>query len=411
MIAYLDSWRVRIRNAHRNLLLFAAGAALMGFAGSMFDVTFNNFLSDTFNITAEARGFLEFPRELPGFLTALFAGLLFFTAETKIAGISAVCVGAGMIGVAIWGGGWWAMIALMTLWSIGSHLIMPVRSSIGMDLAHDGRKGRRLGQIQGTGIAASILGCALIWTVLGLSPKNYRLLYVIGGGVALAAAAVYFMMRMPGAHLSRPKFVVKRRYWLYYLLAFFFGARKQIFITFGPWVLVRIFHQDAVIFAKLLIAGATLGVLFQPALGHAIDRFGERKVLMVDAVLILGICMGYGFANHIGNWQLALWVLYVCFVMDQLLFGVNMARDTYMSKIAVKPEDVAPSLSLGVTINHAVSMSIPSLGGLIWVRYGHQWVFIGAGCVAVLMVIFTSRVRTDAVKLHPEGREVHDERD
>jgi len=87
MIEYLDSWRVRIRNAHRNLLLFAAGAALMGFSGSMFDSTFNNFLSDTFNITAETRGFLEFPRELPGFLTALFAGLLFFTAEPNIAAL------------------------------------------------------------------------------------------------------------------------------------------------------------------------------------------------------------------------------------------------------------------------------------------------------------------------------------
>jgi MFS family permease len=394
MIQYLDSWRIRIRNAHRNLLLFAAGAALMGFAGTMFDTTFNNFLSDTFNISAEVRGNLEFPRELPGFLTALFAGLLFFTAETNIAGISALCVGAGMIGVGIWGGGWWAMIALMTVWSVGSHLIMPVRSSISMDLAHDGKKGRRLGQIQGVGIAASIVGYALVWVVMDLMPRNYRLIYIIGGAVALGASAVYFMMRMPGAHLSRPKFVLRREYWLYYLLAFFFGARKQIFITFGPWVLVKIFHQEAIIFAKLFIAGAVLGMVFQPALGRAIDRFGERTVLMADSVLILSICMGYGFADHLGNPRLALWLLYTCFVADQLLFGVNMARDTYMSKIALKPEHVAPSLSLGITINHAVSMSVPSLGGLIWILYGHSWVFVGAGGVAVLMVIFTSMVRT-----------------
>jgi MFS family permease len=398
MIEYLDSLRIRVKNAHRNLLLFAAGAALMGFAGSMFDTTFNNFLSDTFNITAKARGFLEFPRELPGFLTALFAGLLFFAAETNIAAISALCVGAGMIGVAIWGGGWWAMIALMTVWSVGSHLIMPVRSSISMDLAHEGRKGRRLGQIQGVGIAASILGYALIWVVMDLTPKNYRLVYLIGGAVALGAAAVFYLMRMPGAHLSRPKFVFRREYWLYYVLAFFFGARKQIFITFGPWVLIRVFNQPAIIFAKLFIAGAALGVLFQPALGRAIDRFGERKVLMVDSMLILGICAGYGFADRLGNQQLALWLLYACFVTDQLLFGVNMARDTYMSKIALKPEHVAPSLSLGITINHVVSMSVPALGGLIWIRYGYSWVFVSAAGVAVLMVIFTSMVHTDRAK-------------
>jgi MFS family permease len=364
----------------------------------MFDTTFNNFLSDSFDITARGRGFLEFPRELPGFLTALFAGLLFFTAETNIAGIAALCLGAGMIGLAIWGGGWWTMIALMFLWSTGSHLIMPVRSSISMDLAHEGKKGRRLGQIQGVCIAASIVGYALVWVVMDLTPKNYRLVYLIGGVVAVGAAAVFFLMRMPGAHLSRPKFVFRREYWLYYLLAFFFGARKQIFITFGPWVLITFFHQEPSDFAILFIAGAVLGVLFQPALGRAIDRFGERKVLMSDSVLILSICMGYGFADHLHDQRLALWLLYACFVMDQLLFGVNMARDTYMSKIALKPEHVAPSLSLGITINHAVSMSVPALGGLVWIYYGHSWVFIGAGCVAVLMVVFTSMVRTDRPK-------------
>ncbi|MGO8705427.1 MAG: MFS transporter [Candidatus Brocadiia bacterium] len=398
MIQYLESWRIRVRNAHRNLLLFAAGAALMGFAGTMFDTTFNNFLSDTFNISAEARGNLEFPRELPGFLCALFAGLLFFTSETNIAGISALCVGAGLIGVAIWGGGWSAMIALMIVWSVGSHLIMPVRSSISMDLAPDGKKGRRLGQIQGAGIAASIVGYALIWVVLRFMPKNYRLLYIIGGVVALGASAVFFAMRMPGAHLSRPKFILRRRYWLYYLLAAFFGARKQIFITFGPWVLVKIFHQEASIFAELFLAGAVLGLVFQPALGRAIDRFGERKVLMADAMLIFCICAGYGFADRLGNHRLALGLLCACFVADQLLFGVNMARDTYISKIALKPEHVAPSLSLGITINHAVSMSVPSIGGLVWIRYGYSWVFVGAACVAVLMVIFTSMVRTDRPK-------------
>ena len=392
---YISSWRKRIRKAHPNLLLFAGGMALLGVAGSMFETTFNNFLSDRFQIAADARGFLEFPRELPGFLTALFAGVLFFVAETHIAAAAALCVGVGMIGIAVWGGTWWSMIALMTIWSTGAHVIMPVRSSISMDLAQKGKKGRRLGQIQGATIAASILGCALVWGIMDLTPKNYTLVYLIGGVTAIAAAALFFMMRMPGAHLRRPKFVWKREYRLYYVLAFLFGARKQIFITFGPWVLVKVFHQEATVFAKLWIAAAVLGVLFQPALGRMIDRFGERKVLLADSAFIFAICMGYGFAHKLGSPHLAVWVLYACLVTDQLLFGVNMARDTYLAKIAVQPQDVAPSLSLGVTINHAVSMSVPALGGLVWIRYGHTWVFIGAAAVAVLMMISSWRVRVE----------------
>jgi MFS family permease len=210
---------------------------------------------------------------------------------------------------------------------------------------------------------------------------------------SILAGLVFLAMRLPGAHLARPKFIFRRKYWLYYTLAFFFGARKQIFITFGPWVLVKIFHQPAYIFAQLWMASAVLGLMFQPALGRAIDRLGERKVLIFDSFMVFAVCMGYGFAQHIHNQTLALWLLYACYIGDQLFFGVEMARDTLMSKLAEKPEHIAPSLSLGISINHAVSMSIPAVGGLVWMAYGYQYVFLGAAGVAVLMGIFSNLIR------------------
>jgi len=144
-----------------------------------------------------------------------------------------------------------------------------------------------------------------------------------------------------------------------------------------------------------MVAGV-LGVVFQPALGRAIDRFGERWVLMVDSVLVFLVCIGYGYAHLIGSHTLALGVLYTCFVGDLLFFGTNIARDTYLAKIALKPEDVAPSLSLGVSINHAVSMSVPALGGLMWMKYGHASVFLAAAGVAVVMLFFSNRIRAES---------------
>ncbi|MHC4886912.1 MAG: MFS transporter [Planctomycetota bacterium] len=144
--------------------------------------------------------------------------------------------------------------------------------------------------------------------------------------------------------------------------------------------------------ALLGVAGV-LGIFVQPALGRAIDRFGERPVLLVDSVFVLLICLGYGYSNSLANPTLALYCLYACFVSHHLLFGVNMARSTYLSKIAVRPEDVAPTLGMGVTINHAVSMSLPALGGWMWMVYGHSSVFLGAAGVAVLMFIFSAFVR------------------
>jgi hypothetical protein len=50
-------------------------------------------------------------------------------------------------------------------------------------------------------------------------------------------------------------------------------------------------------------------------------------------------------------------------------------------------------LSLGITINHAVSMSIPTVGGLMWVAYGHSSVFLATAGIAVLMGVFSALVR------------------
>ncbi|OGV62476.1 MAG: hypothetical protein A3K18_05995 [Lentisphaerae bacterium RIFOXYA12_64_32] len=389
--------RERLRSITPNLAFFLLGIAFLGMAGGMFETTFNNFVHDAFSLDADRRGFLEFPRELPGFLTALFAGLLFFLPETRIGAVCGLMVGAGMFGLAFCGQSWNAMLLFTIVWSIGMHLLMPISSSVGMALATGGRKGRRLGQVRGVSIASSIIGCALVWWVMrdGRTP-NYRLIFIMGGTAATLAGVALMFIRMPDAHLERPKFVWNNRYWLYYVLSFLFGARKQIFITFGPWVLVKIFHQPVVIFAKLWMVAAVLGIAFQPLLGRAIDRLGERFVLMTDSVCIFLVCAGYGFAHLLHREAAALGLLYVCFVADQLLFGVNMARDTYLSKIAVRPEDVAPTLSFGITLNHAVSMSIPSLGGLMWMRYGHSSVFLGAAVIAVVMLFFTSQVRVPA---------------
>jgi len=375
------------------LRLFLIATMCLGIATGIFETTFNNFLSDTFDLGADARGYLEFPRELPGFLTVLIAAFLFFMAETRVAACAALAIAAGLFGLALRGSAFAPMLVFLVLWSAGAHLMMPLRESISMHLSDRAQQGRRLGQVNAVDIGASIIGCVVVWVTLRYLLADYRITFVAAAVAALAGAAVMARMRLPGAHLRRTKFVWRRRYWLFYVLAALFGARKQIFITFGPWVLVRVFNQPAYIFAQLWIVAALIGMVFQPLLGKAIDRFGERRVLMLDSLCVLMVCIGYGCAHLIPNSRSALFLLYACFVADRLLFGANMARSTYIAKIAEKPEHVAPSLSLGVTINHAVSMSAPMLGGVLWIRYGHPSVFVAAGAIAVLMFVFTSMIR------------------
>jgi predicted MFS family arabinose efflux permease len=341
---------------------------------------------------------LELPREAPGFLVALMTGALALLPETRVAGISGLLTFAGMMGLGMVHlhdqarHAWNWMVFFTVLWAAGSHLIMPVQSAIAMSLAHRSRHGRRLGQVSGLGAAATIVGAAFAWFVsAGRTDPPYWLIFSAGGVMALAGGVTFFTMRGIGRQTARPRLVFRRQYWLYYVLCLLFGARKQLFITFGPWVLIKVFHRDVVTFAKLGIANSLLTVFTNPSLGSLIDRWGERRLLMVDSFVLMLVCLGYGGASFCG--PAGIWIAYGCFILDQVMFGVGNARTTYLAKIAERPEHVTASLSLGISLDHAMSMTLPTLGGLLWMKYGHQWVFVAGGGIALLMTVFSSMIR------------------
>jgi MFS family permease len=390
----------RLKNADPQLLLFLLAVFGLGMANGIFHTTYNNYLDDTFHISAGTRGWLEFPRELPGFLVALLAGAMFFLAETRVAAVAAVILSLGMVGLGVLGTEWTTMLVFTIAWSIGQHLEMPMRSAIAMSLGTRNQHGRRLGQAAAARVGASLVSGLFVWIIIDTVGHNYTLTFLTGAGLALVAAFVYASMHVPEHVKRRERLVVKRKYWLYYVLCTLFGARKQVFLTFAPWVLVKVFGEPASTFAKLWMVSAVIGVFFQQALGDLIDRWGERRVLMLDGLALVIICLLYGFAGALGLGRLTVWALYTCYVLDQLLFGVENARSAYLAKIADKPEDVPASLSMGISINHAVSMVVPWVGGkYLWERFGYQWVFVAASGVAALTTLAASLVRT------PDGEE------
>ncbi|MDH7569753.1 MAG: MFS transporter [Armatimonadota bacterium] len=378
----------------RQIALFMFAGACLGAASGVFETTFNNFLNDTFHLSASARGQLEFPRELPGFLTAALSGALFFLLEARMAALAALGIAAGMFGLATMGTHYGAMLAFMVLWSAGAHLLMPLQGSIGLSLSEKGKEATLLGRLGSVSTAATIVGCGFVWLATRRFALDYSLIFLGGGSAALIAVLLFAHMRVRGTQPDRRPFLVRREYSLYYLLCILFGARKQVFITFGPWVLIQVFHQPASTFASLWIFSAIIGVFLKPALGRWIDRYGERRVLMADAFLLIFVCLGYGFAERLGLGKYTLSMVYGCYMLDQILFGTGMARTTFLDKIARSRDDVAPTLSLGVTLDHAVSMSVPTLGGFIWAAAGYPYVFLAAAVIALFNLTAASRIRT-----------------
>jgi predicted MFS family arabinose efflux permease len=382
----------RVTHTSRELKLFAATILMMGIAYSMVDSIFNNFINERFQLTGFQRSFLELPRELPGVLCVFVTALLWFLCSRRLGAFALVLCVAGALLIGFIPSTYAVMALCLFVYSLGQHLFMPLASSIGMELAHAGQTGRRLGQLSAIRNLASILGSFLVFLgfhFLGFSFQTTFALAAIG-----LAIAVGLMSAMKPDVVKKPKnfLSLHKEYRLYYLLNILTGARKQIFLTFGPWVIVSIFKQPTQTIATLLTIGGVVGILFQPVLGRAIDRYGERLVMQVEAVLLVVVCLGYGFSKFIFPGEIGF--LFVCgfYLLDQMLFAVNMARSMYIKKIALDESHVQPALTTGVTIDHVFSVSVALLGGVIWNAFGFQYVFLLGIVIAALGFVAASRV-------------------
>ncbi len=359
------------------------GILCIGISHGVYQAVFNNYLFDRFQIGEQERGLLEVFREMPGLL------LMFITAFLAILPmyVWGACVGLfcalAALGLAYFSPTYSIMVLWLMLFSTGEHLFMPVESAIGLQVAQSKQEGRSLGLISGLRNLAIIVGSLMVW--LGMEKLNfsYAHTFLLIMVASLGSAYCLFNLKIQGQNqaLSKKKFVFRKNYSLFYLLNILFGARKQLFLTFGPWVLISCFGATPQEIAKLYMIAAFLGFFFRQFIGEMVDRFGERLILMADAAVLIVISLGFAFG---GNY----YVLATCFIIDGLFFATRIARTTYLAKITPHKEEFAATFSMGVSLDHLVAMGVPVLGGFLWHATGHYAaVFLCASGIALLNFI------------------------
>jgi len=388
----------RIANLPRELALFFVASFAVGMAGSLVDSTLNNFLNDTFSLTGFQRSFLEFPRELPGLITLFVSAALMFLGTRRLGGVTQLIAAAGIFLIGFASKSFNSMVVFLFLYSLGAHLFMPVASTVGMELATAGKTGKRLGQLNAVRNLAAIAGSFLVYLGFKFFHFTYEHSFIIAAVVFIVAAVMMFLMKQEKTARPKAFLKLKKEYTLFYVLAVLYGSRKQIFITFAPWVIVTIYNKPTQTLATLITLGGILGIIIQPLLGRAIDRFGERAILMTEALMLIVVCLGYGFSRSVLPENVAFIITCVCYLVDQVLVSVSMARSTYMQKIALKPEDIQPALSASTSLDHIFSISIALIGGVIWNRFGFQYVFLLGMVIAVINFFTARRIRL------PQGR-------
>jgi len=376
----------------RDFYYFFASVFVFGFSFAIVTAILNNFLSESFELNGFRRGMLELPRELPGFLVIFFSAIFGFLCSRRLSALSHILAAIGVFLIGHYSTGYGIMLIWLFIMSLGQHVFIPLTSAIGMEFAGDGNVGKKLGQLNSAGNVATIVGSFLVFVGFKFLNFNFSISFTIAAIGLLVSALLLYAMRPDEPHPEHSKFTLRKEYRLYYWLCILFGTRKQIFLTFAPWVLVTIFKQSTAVVATLITIGGAIGIFFNPLMGKAIDRFGERRILMCEAVVLVFVCVGYGFSRMFLPENSAFLLAAACFIIDQLLMFTGIARATYLKKIAVKPEDVSQTLSMGVSIDHIFSITIALLSGYIWNAFGYQYVFLLGSCIAVVNLFSASRI-------------------
>ncbi|EKD26685.1 MAG: hypothetical protein ACD_79C01062G0002 [uncultured bacterium] len=379
-MSYLNKYRP-------DLILFVLATALIGVGDSVVNSTLNNFLSEKFVMSSMERAFLEFPRELPGLLVVFISAALFFLRSRRLAVFASLLGSLGLVLIAFFSTSIKTLYIWMFILSAGQHIIMPIGSSIAMELAHEGKDGHRLGQVNSIRNMATVLGSLFVFFGFKYFNFNFAFTFFLGAIFYFIAGLAFYKMNPGTKNPPHLHLKVHKEYIFYYWLAVLFGTRKQIFLTFAPWVLVTVYGKPTEVIATLLFLGGVTGIFFQPVLGKAIDALGERNILFFEGLLLVFVCLGYGFAKDVFSEYPAFIIVSVCFVMDQLLMSVNMARATYLKKIALSPEHITPTLTMAVSIDHIFSISVAILGGVIWTKLGYQFLFLLGSILAVISFI------------------------
>ena len=363
--------------AQRRRGLFFVGAAVgsVGFAMALQMGLNANFLADDMKLSGFQLGALEAVRESCGILALGVLAVLAGFAEPLVGAAMLVLVAVGISSYAFVPTYGW-LIATSVVWSQGLHVWMPLPNSMTLSLAERGRAGYRLGQVRSAGSAgfgAGILA-ALVLTLAGL---RLRPLFLVAGGAALVAMAACFgiprRLKTPG-----PRLVFRRRYGLYYLLSFLEGWRKQIFMCFAGFLLVRVYGARLEVILLLHGVVQVIGYFAAPRVGRLIDRVGERRILVFYFACLTLFFVGYAFIRN-------RYVLYALFVVDNAYFVFAMALTTYVRRIA-PPSEHTPTLSMGVATSHVAAVAMPLVGGLLWTHLGYQWAFLAGSAAAALSV-------------------------
>lgn len=360
--------------------LLLAMAFILPLVFSVWMVLLNNFVVEKAAFTGKEIGILQSLREVPGFLAFTAVYLLLFIKEQKLALLS---LAVTAIGVAVTGffPSAFGLYITTIIMSVGFHYFETVNQSLTLQWIKKDDTAHFMGKLLSAKSAASLLAFSSVWVLMEKLSWSYQSTYLLFGVLALVLT---LLLAMSISQFETPteqhkKLIVKKKYWLFYALTFFSGARRQIFVVFAGFLMVEKFGYSVADISALFLINYVFNWLFAPAIGKIIGKVGERRTLVFEYVGLILLFVSYGLVES-GTWAAIL------YVVDHLLFALAIAIKTYFQKIA-EPKDIAASAGVSFSINHIAAVVIPALLGVVWLT-NPSWVFfVGAGFASCSLIL------------------------
>ena len=342
----------------------------MPVAFNTWNALINNFVVERAAFTGVEIGILQSLREVPGFLAFTTVFVLLILKEQTFAVFSLAVLGLGVAAAGFFPSTYGLYLTTVVM-SLGFHYFEAIKQSLALQWLRQDETAQVLGRLTSVAAITSLVVYGALWVLLEVFNLDYRWNFVIAGVVctALAVAMGVGFPHYQSTTVQNSNIILRKRYWLYYGLTFFSGARRQIFMVFAAFLMVEKFGYSASQVTLLFLINYTFNWLFAEKIGLMISRIGERNSLTIEYGGLIIVFTSYAFVE---NSALAA----VLYVIDHMFFALYIAMSTYFQKIA-DPADFASSAGVSFTINHIAAVVIPALLGVVWISSNKAVFLIG----------------------------------
>ena len=371
---------------------------VIGFSYGLQKGILDNYLAEIVAMTEFDRGVLEFFRELPGLmLVGILAVMYRFSAE-KIYKIGALVALVGLMMLSLVPASRVLVTLSICIYSLGEHIQLGMKNSLGVHYAKPGKSGLSLGKqhsFYDMGTLGGFLIIIVLFRIISGNSTTFRIIFAISA--ALVLAGFVSSLRMTGTSQtdsSKRRFYFRKKFTKYYILEVTYGARKQVFFTFGPYLLVLHYGANASVMSMLFAISAICGTILSPYVGKLIDRIGYKTVMVSDTLLLVIVCFFYGFSEYFFPVNVSFVICCAMYVMDSIISLASMASNVYVQELSDGPEETRATIATGVSVNHFVTIFVALLGVWVWRATGIQTLFTISAVIGLLNSLFASTIKT-----------------